>query len=232
MRQEDMKIKDKILGNASESQVKVMRSLRDSYREIFDPFPYRRYMRKHNCVFIHIPKAAGTSVLKALGYSGARDHSTYREFLKASPTRFERYFKFTFVRNPYDRFLSLYKYLTHGGNKGVYDLKLQKMIADNEWSVDDFCSYVMCEKLFVYYPLFWPQSLYVCDYAGQVKVDFVGKLESIVDDFNYVSRKIGIKTSLQMLNKSKNVEILLKDSTKTMVYDIYKNDFINFSYAR
>lgn len=30
-------------------------------------FPYRDYLDRHRCIFIHVPRAAGTSILQAMG---------------------------------------------------------------------------------------------------------------------------------------------------------------------
>ena len=70
---------------------------------------------RHRCIFVHIPKTAGTSVEAALGWfteytRGAQDHRSIRKLREAiTPDEFCTYFKFTFVRNPWDRVVSWYK---------------------------------------------------------------------------------------------------------------------------
>lgn len=55
------------------------------FRESLNDYPYRRYMDHHKCIFIHIPKAAGTSVLNILSKKKInRDHCNYNVFLQAS----------------------------------------------------------------------------------------------------------------------------------------------------
>ena len=75
---------------------------------------YRGYPDEHRCVFIHIPKAAGTSLTKTLFAAPSR-HLQYTEYERANPKKFKKYFKFTFVRNPYDRLFSAYSFLKKGG---------------------------------------------------------------------------------------------------------------------
>ena len=75
---------------------------------------YRGYPDEHRCVFIHIPKAAGTSLTKTLFAAPSR-HLQYTEYERANPKKFKKYFKFTFVRNPYDRLFSAYTFLKKGG---------------------------------------------------------------------------------------------------------------------
>ena len=71
---------------------------------------YQGWPDEHQVIFIHIPKAAGTSVARAL-FGAASRHVPYGEYERATPDKFRRYFKFSFVRNPWDRKVSLYHYV-------------------------------------------------------------------------------------------------------------------------
>ena len=62
---------------------------------------------QHKCIFVHIPKTAGTSIemlINQTPFSG-----TTHELLKehANSEYFEEYFKFTFVRNTFERVYSV-----------------------------------------------------------------------------------------------------------------------------
>ena len=73
--------------------------------------------RKHKCIFIHIPKCAGTAVEKYL-MRHAESPSCYESTWSMDILRgkalarvinlYPEYFTFTFVRNPFDRFVSYY----------------------------------------------------------------------------------------------------------------------------
>lgn len=65
--------------------------------------------QKHKSIFIHIPKNGGTSVCDALGM-GKSLHYTYKWYDKNYPDEWEDWFKFTIVRNPWDRLVSCYEY--------------------------------------------------------------------------------------------------------------------------
>lgn len=68
------------------------------------------YSDRFGCIFIHIPKAAGTTVAQQLGLP-ASSHLTFSELTQTA--FFRRHSDtpiFAVVRNPIDRFISLYSY--------------------------------------------------------------------------------------------------------------------------
>lgn len=71
---------------------------------------------KAKAIFVHIPKCAGISVNKALFDSIGGGHTTLDQYINIfPPALFKSYFKFTFVRNPWDRVVSAYTFLQKGG---------------------------------------------------------------------------------------------------------------------
>src|SRR6056297_1571221 len=62
------------------------------------------------CIFLHVPKAAGTSLRKSI-YGSKSYHIPAVRYKSVDEIKFDEYFKFCFVRNPYDRLLSAYEYL-------------------------------------------------------------------------------------------------------------------------
>jgi hypothetical protein len=75
---------------------------------------YSDFADEFQCIFIHIPKTAGTSVARTLFGQGSR-HVPYFEYEKVNGRKFNRYFKFAFVRNSWDRLVSTYFFLKKGG---------------------------------------------------------------------------------------------------------------------
>ena len=71
---------------------------------------------KNRFIFIHIPRTGGSSIERALGHRDwwsihpPSKHLTTHIAKKIYAKYWKDYFKFTFVRNPWDRMVSLLKY--------------------------------------------------------------------------------------------------------------------------
>lgn len=70
--------------------------------------------RRSNTIFVHVPKAAGSTIsLSLFGYRTG--HRSIESTWKSDPAFTEQAFKFTFVRHPCFRFVSAYRFLLAGG---------------------------------------------------------------------------------------------------------------------
>lgn len=216
----------------TENQKKRLVYLWGYISTIYNPFPYRRYMKKHKCIFIHIPKAAGTSIRSMLGAPPTpRDHMPYSVYEQASPNLFKVYYKFTFVRNPWDRLVSSYFYLKKGGN-GKEDLKYKEYFDKNFETFEKFVIEFLDVNIIYKHQLLIPQSLYLYDQWGSLKVDFVGKIENIERDFKEVSNHIGISLKIPKVNMSNHSDYkeLYTEEMKSKVAKLYADDLHNFTY--
>ena len=93
---------------------------------------------EHQSIFVHITKSAGTSVSRSLfGYMPY--HRTAIDYRVIYGRKiFEKYFKFAFVRNPWDRLYSAFRYLKAGG----WDEKDKVWAENNIAAYEDFTSFV------------------------------------------------------------------------------------------
>jgi hypothetical protein len=79
------------------------------------------------CIFIHIPKTAGTSIeysFKKVKVKGDKvkshpktKHHTLEQYKDQFPEEFNNYYKFTVVRNPWEREYSLWRFMNDTYNK-------------------------------------------------------------------------------------------------------------------
>jgi hypothetical protein len=162
---------------------------------------------EHKVVFVHVPKAAGQSVenffLALLGLDwniraplllrprtpldprGAPlrlAHLTAEEYIRfhyLSEEIFSSYFSFAFVRNPFSRTVSIYRYMGY----------------DKLCSFPKFVSHYLPGKLWKgrHYYFVRPQCEFTHNSSGRQLVDFIGRFESIDSDFEIVANRLGLK---------------------------------------
>jgi hypothetical protein len=153
-----------------------------------------------------------------------------------SETEFENMFKFVFVRNPYDRTVSSWRYISRYSKKWKY---LNKILPAKK------CYELFLEQL----SKEWktksnrhtathtaPYLSDITDNNGNYLVDFVGKLENIDHDFAVVCKELNIENkSLSRLNltssKTKHYSRFYTKKAKQIVEDLYKNDIKEFGYT-
>lgn len=165
-------------------------------------WPYLPYMLKHRCIFIHIPKCAGTSIVSSL--TGReyvdRNHATWLQYHRRSRTLYQRFFKFTFVRDPVDRVLSAYGYLHAGGNFQANDAYFRALILERYPTVDAFVLGYMDHQSIWRNKMLWPQWFFLYDYRLESMVDFIGRYETIDQDVATVFARLGVKRPLSKEN--------------------------------
>lgn len=182
-------------------------------------------------IFIHVPKTAGTSFHNLIGYTGI-GHVSYRWYESRDSEKFERYFKFAFIRNPWDRLVSAFFYLKKGGSNAM----------DKQWALSNLSQYdtfdafvagwVSDENVEKYFH-FIPQHKFVCDESLTLKVDYLGRFETIQADFDAIAAKLGLDQQLPYVNQSqrRSYQSYYTDRTKQIVQDVYRKDIEHFEYS-
>ncbi len=90
----------------------IKKSIYGEVPQLQKPIP--SVFRRYNIIFIHVPKAGGSTVKDTLFGFGVR-HRTIESYTMCDPDFTMQAFKFAFVRHPYTRFVSAYNYLKAGG---------------------------------------------------------------------------------------------------------------------
>jgi hypothetical protein len=177
-------------------------------------------------VFIHINKNAGTSIGKAIGLP-IKNHLTAKEVIaRIGQDKWNSAYKFTLVRNPWDKAVSLYEYRRK---------KDRTKIASHGILFSDWVKMTYGEeKDFSYYNAraFQPQVDWLKDNEGNVAMDFVGKFESINADFKHITKAIGLDAELPHLNASKRVgyQSYYDDETRDIIAHWFREDIELFGY--
>lgn len=157
--------------------------------------PFHEGILESRVIFIHVPKAAGSSVKTELYGSPRYGHRQIAEFRAYDRRKTAAFFKFAFVRNPWDRLLSAHAYLTEGEGANSRDRRFARQILAPK---GDFQGFVHALENPAYarqvmaYDHFRPQGDWIC-LPGQSShaMDFLGRFERFEDDMAVVRNKLG-----------------------------------------
>lgn len=189
-----------------------------------------------NFIFIHIPKTGGTS-MEALGFigEGYNKHYDAKFFNDTYGYKFDKAFKFAFVRDPYTRFAS--GVLGHAIASSKMDEMMGIMSGDEAKAInkDRFTAFTLKHRdNFDSIIAIRQQHLFVT-IDNQIVMDFIGRFENLQEDFNKVCKKLGYSdTTLPHMVKGRynDYEYFYTPETKEIVSDYYKKDFELFNYKR
>ncbi len=136
--------------------------------------------------------------------------------------RFEAYFRFGFVRNPHDRFVSYCAFMTRRGGEFLRDPQG-----------------VMRHVLFTLKPMqhvhFQPQWTQLADADGKLLTSVVGHVETMQADYDAICATLGLPgTPLQRVNASDHGDwrSYYDAELREAVQVLYARDFELFGYAR
>jgi chondroitin 4-sulfotransferase 11 len=191
--------------------------------------PYQEINDMHKLIFIHIPKNAGISIEEAL-FGKKIGHKSILQFEAHNEKKYDEYFKFTVVRNPFDRLVSAFHFLKKGGINPVD----KKWSDKNLMNIDDFESFVykLKDKKFAKKVLnqqhFRPQYKYLVTSKGTLNIDLIMKFENLSSDFVKLTDMINMKDkTLEHKNKSdrNSWEEYYDENSKELIHKLYQKDF-------
>ncbi len=195
-------------------------------------------------IFVHVFKVAGNNIRTELNkYNHTRSKkNTFLSFIglypsiyssdfdshitandirrRLNPKIFNAYYKFAFVRNPWDWQVSLYHYTKQ--NKDHFQHNIIKDMSFDEylhWRVNYDQRH---QKDFVY------------NERGELLVNFIGKLENLQNDFDLVCTKLKIpKRKLTVKNSSihKDYRYYYNEELIKLVQEAFAEDIRLFNYS-
>jgi len=176
---------------------------------------------EHQCIFIHIPKTAGTSINsffhpdvkfrfknpdyeRLFGWCPKRklhmQHATVKQLLETelvTEEQWKTYYKFTFVRNPWDRAYSDYKFIQKfSGITGSFSDYINKTGPFSEILNNSNSQNYLGDHLL-------PQTSFF-DLEGKYQLDYVGSFENFHEDIYEILKDLNILKKFDIhINKSK-----------------------------
>jgi len=135
---------------------------------------------------------------------------------------FNQYFKFGFVRNPWDWQGSLYFFILKKKRHYLHRLVSRFKTLDDyvKWHVTDDKSRRLQKDFF-------------SDADGKIIVNFIGRFENLDEDFNYIQSKIGLPiVLLPRINTTqhRDYRTYYSDISAAHIADFYKQDIEFFNY--
>lgn len=150
-------------------------------------------MLERGCLFIHIPKCAGVAVNHALFGGLGGGHLPVAHYqLVFDAAQYRGLFKFTVVRNPYDRLLSAYRFLARGG-LNAQDAAWAARTLPTYDGFADFVERWLTPALAARVLHFRPQISFLrIPGRTRIEVDFLARQERVADDFARLCARLGI----------------------------------------
>lgn len=210
----------------------------------------------HQFIFFHVAKTAGLSVRNALRpyaeeptkfkikrppkvkagqpnpfytvWEALLVHAKARDAQQELPAAiFDRYYKFAFVRNPWDWQVSMYHFIlnepTHIKHSLVKSFGSFERYLD--WVVETPNPYAKGATKF--------QKDVITDGKGRLLVDFIGHYETLTQDFAQVCRRLNITVQLPHINRTnhRDYRTYYTERTRQLVADHFVADIALFGYT-
>lgn len=190
-------------------------------------------------IYISVPKVACTSIKNAMFPNMDTGDNDSIHFAishnQKIPLEANSYFKFTFVRNPFERLVSFYldRVLNPTQNSKKVFKKYYNGIFNPNMNFDELVDAVssipdqFADRHFV------SQKAIIYDSNNQCLADFIGKFENLLNDYKFIKNKYGL-AELKTYNKSPNYNYkefyTLKSLSK--IYKRYERDVDLFGYVK
>ena len=193
---------------------------------------------KHRFIFVHPNKCGGNSIEFFFQGFIQVDHRSLSDYQNEYPKQYKNYFKFGFVRNPYERLVSVYHGRTQGKLVPV-DLELSK------YSFNESVKLLEDGVLRYCVPLIAKHSLececvpigcnqpWFLNRSQKIDLDFIGRVDNYQADFNTICDKIGIphqELPHKNASKHKHYTEYYDDETRQLVAKKYAKDIEYFGY--
>jgi hypothetical protein len=142
--------------------------------------------------------------------------------------KWDNYFKFAFVRNPWSYVLSMYSY---GRRKKQPTTNLHLKQA-RIMTFDDYIKTFVASDLSLQQQKDW-----ITDEDGTIIVDYVGKFESLTEDYHQILHRVGLPQKLlpgmniDRAKVGKSYRSFYNEQTQNVIREKYQDDISLFGYT-
>lgn len=207
--------------------------------KVFGKKIWRKFVCKHSKKLIYLNNCkVACSSIKASMFKDFDDYEDIHRFtdkhyvIPYLTLEVRAYYKFTFVRNPYERLISCYENKVVQ-EKGFFKNYLSGCLC-NVSDFDDFIYKIVRIPNKDAEPHFQSQYSLIYNWWGKCLVDYVGTFENIKNEYEPIRLRFGLNP---LPHKNKVASLLGKNwmdyytlETAELVYTKYKKDFEKFGY--
>ena len=184
------------------------------------------WYKEPDYIFIHINKTGGSSVEKALNLPF--EHVTAEEKIKeVGLKKWQSKFTFAFVRNPFDKVCSHYRYRVKTNQTNLQD----KPVTFADWVK---LTYRDQDSFYFDNPkMFMPQAKWLGDKNGDLLIDQVYRFETLHEDFDTICKKFSLAASLPHLKPTQKVDYQSYYDRQTIeiIEQCFAQDLALFNYS-
>jgi len=168
-------------------------------------------------LFVHIPKCGGSSISKAPWIVLHGSYKVSPRLVKIDSLKTI----FSFTRNPYTRFTSGVFNHGHADSAESFDKFLDEFEADPDKYTNTKDQVLRQQAPYLFFD-------------GKLAVNYVGRLESIEEDWLQLCEIVGEKFDIPHVNKNKYPEHTkyLTERAKKIVQKVYNDDFELLGYEK
>jgi hypothetical protein len=163
---------------------------------------------------IRVPLGLQPTKFPKSRYSKLRGHPLGVDYIDHFGEEFFQYYRFTFVRNPYNRMISYYNW------------KIRNGVIDPNTDFFEFVQSTIESGSFL------PQVDFIKGREGEILVNTIGHVESIENDLRRITNDIGVNTDIPHKNRAPRLKDTYFDSrTKDIFDEFYGRDMEYFGYT-
>ncbi len=188
----------------------------------------------YKCIFVHIPKTAGTSIEKILNTGTEKEfysrtpptlqHLSWKELKNKIDFDYSNYYKFTVVRNPYERIVSEYEWRRTASPRVLNGMTFEELVNNID----------LLKPLIHWDSHLNTQSSFLIDETGNIASDIeIYKYENLSPLWDKLENITKIpKSYFPKASSSRRLtsDYYYTDALRKKVREQFNEDFVNFNY--